>query len=519
MKNKPNILVFLVDQMQSQVTRDDHPCIMPNVKKFAKDGIRFDSTYTPSPHCCPSRATFMTGLYPTRHGVFNNVNTITAHQYGLNPGIRTYACFLKSAGYTTAYSGKTHVSNNQSLKDLGWDMYPNEELYTFWASTRALPGNTIPDKREHGQFLRYNWWEQEAYGEVDSDPEALKKNKWYPHVIDGIEKLKKLAKEKDPWHLVISTDMDHHNAVPKDIYDMYDPSMVTIPDSFNDEMKDKPRIYNRIRQQNWGQLTEDEIREDILRYWCLCTLQDKYFGMILDALKGSGQEENTLVLFLSDHGDYVYAHGLCNMGIPSFSEAYHVPAIMRWPKGIKDTGRTISEFITLADFAPTFLDLAGEKADQHFTGKSLMPFIDGNEPSKWRDCVCHQTNGNESYFTQRIVMTKKWRYVLNWFDYDELYDLESDPHQMNNILFEYYNQSAFVKPMEKAKGPWPLLPENLDAVRKDLIKKIWEFALDEEDTIFNGYFTAAVSPYGPGITGRKGNTMRTKERLLKEGSQ
>ena len=88
---RPNILIFLVDEMQFDVTQPSSPCQMPALQKFAEEGVTFTRAFTPSPHCCPSRATLMTGVYPSRHGVFNNVETDTAHQFGLNPGVRTFA--------------------------------------------------------------------------------------------------------------------------------------------------------------------------------------------------------------------------------------------------------------------------------------------------------------------------------------------------------------------------------------------------------------------------------------------
>src|SRR5690606_13907425 len=97
------------------------------------------------------------------------------------------------------------------------------------------------------------------------------------------------------------------------------------------------------------------------------------FGEVLNALDASGQADNTLVIFLSDHGDYMGAHGLFLKGVAAFREAYHIPCIMRWPAGIEAPGRTVDAFITLADFAPTFLELAGVPIPEGLTGRSLVP--------------------------------------------------------------------------------------------------------------------------------------------------
>jgi arylsulfatase A-like enzyme len=355
-----------------------------------------------------------------------------------------------------------------------------------------------------------------VHGDTLEGPDSLKRARWYDAVEDGVNLIERLSSESSPWHLVISTDMDHQNDVPRDLYEQYDPDQIDLPSSLRDPMGDKPRIYNRIRNQYWGQLTEQEMREDTAHYWALCSLQDRYFGLVLDALDRSGQRDDTVVIFLGDHGDYLYAHGLCNMGIPSFREAYHVPMVVRWPGVIKTPGRDVSALASLADLAPTYCQIAGAEADQSFAGRSLVPFLKGEKPEDWRDFIVHQTNGNESYFTQRIIMTDHWKYVLNWFDYDELYDREQDPGEMKNLLFEHYQAACFVEPGTPAHGPWPPLPPELDAVRRDLLARLWRFSLEQDDMIFNGYQTAAVSPYGPMTSGLTRNTLRTKEMLLQQ---
>ena len=111
-----------------------------------------------------------------------------------------------------------------------------------------------------------------------------------------------------------------------------------MPASYHDTLEDKPRVVQRQRRQLWDQLSEDEVRESIAHYWAYCTLEDALLGEVLDALDATGQADNTLVIFMSDHGDYCGAHGIYLKGVAAFREAYHVPCIMRWPKGIREPG-------------------------------------------------------------------------------------------------------------------------------------------------------------------------------------
>ncbi|MFN2285791.1 MAG: sulfatase/phosphatase domain-containing protein, partial [Anaerolineae bacterium] len=238
---------------------------------------------------------------------------------------------------------------------------------------------------------------------------------------------------------------------------------------------DKPRIYQRMREMRFGQLSPREVREGIRHFWAYCTYLDDLFGQILAALDTTGQAENTLVLYVADHGDYCGEHGLFAKGIPCFRGAYHVPAVIRWPTGVRNPGRRVDDFVSLADFAPTFLDLAGQPLDRHFAGESLVPFLRDEPPETWRDAIHTQCNGVELYYTQRSVMTRDYKYVFNGFDMDELYDLRVDPHEMNNVS----DDPAYAE------------------VKRELVGRMWRFAYEEDDTAINPYITVGLAPYGP----------------------
>jgi len=114
-------------------------------------------------------------------------------------------------------------------------------------------------------------------------------------------------------------------------------------------------------------------------------------------------------------------------------------------------------------------------------------------------------NGVELYYTQRIIMTHDYKYVFNGFDYDELYDLHSDPHEVKNLAFPdlVAARTSTLRGTGNAiteHSAWPPLPDTLDAVRKDLLGRMWKFAQEHNDQIFNQYITVAMPPYGPGIS-------------------
>ena len=106
---KPNLLIFMTDHQRGDTVWPSNPCLTPNVDRIAREGVTFGETFCPSPHCCPSRATFMTGLFPAQHGVWHNVDVANAISRGLNEGVRTWCEDFRDEGYRMRYSGKWHV--------------------------------------------------------------------------------------------------------------------------------------------------------------------------------------------------------------------------------------------------------------------------------------------------------------------------------------------------------------------------------------------------------------------------
>lgn len=479
---QPNLLIFMTDQERGDVVAPDHPCITPNATRLAHEGIRFTQTYCPSPHCCPSRATFMTGLYPSRHGVYNNVCNPAAIHRTVFEGVTMFSEPLRAAGYNLAYAGKWHVSNTENPADRGW-----EEL-----AVRARAGSSMHigidqwkhkkldegAERQHGQVLRPGWGTIQLFDSYPTDTEhPYESHDDYTVVKSALDALPALAAQEQPWCLYVGVTGPHDDfVVPQHYVDMYDLAEIPLPANFADTLHDKPAVYQRMREMYWSQFSEEEVRDCLRHYWAFCTMEDELFGLLLDKLDELGQKENTLVLFVSDHGEYCGSHGLYCKGVPSFREAYHVPAIVRYPNGIANPGRVAEAFVSLADFAPTFMELAGASAPDNLTGQSLTPFLRDETPEQWRDAIFAQCNGVELYYSQRSVMTRDFKYVYNGFDNDELYDLRVDPLEMTNLA----GDPAYT------------------AIKHDLVRRMWRFAAEQDDElIMNPYYTVALAPWGP----------------------
>ena len=507
---RPNILIFMPDQQQGATVLPEHPCLTPHIDKFAKEGVLFSQAYCPAPHCCPSRATFQTGLYPSEHGVFNNVDTDTAIHANPYPGTRFFSQSLQDADYQLGYSGKWHVGRTLLPQDVGWTSlntpaFPRkaplglDHRSAFWKQARHEYQQAAP--RKHGQVERPGWGDLALYGALPAGYETLHD---YGVVKDGIAGMKRFAAGTRPWCVMVSNNGGHDLYDPPQNYlDMYDWRKIELPRNFRDTMDDKPRVYQRMRYQYWQQLSDDEVKQGIAHYYALLTMQDALFGLLLEALEETNQAENTLVIYCSDHGDYAGAHGLWAKGVPAFREAYNIPCVLRWPKATVSPGRRVEALVSTADFAPTILEAAGVKGP-HMSGRSVMPWLKNQAPSDWREAVFSQMNGVELYYTQRIIMTKDFKYVYNGFDYDELYDLRNDPHETRNLAFPDLPaaRASTLRGQGKAtngRSAWPPLPDDVDEVRRDLLIRMWHFAQDHNDQIFNDYLTVALAPYGPGI--------------------
>ncbi len=491
MNQLPNFLVVVTDHEQAQVIAPEHPCRTPHAQQLAAAGVRFTRCYTPAAHCCPSRATLFTGLYPSQHGVFNNVLNEQAIHASLNPGVVTFGERLRDAGYDLAFAGKWHVCADETPADRGW-----RELITTsvkgerhgltweqWERRAAALADNEP--RKPGEILRPGWGRYRLYGTLTGagvNGAAYAGHRDYTIASAAMRELAHLARSTRPWCLYVGLNGPHDPyMIPEKYARMYDPDTIPLPVSYSDHMEDKPRIYQRQRRQLWDQLSAAEVRSGIAHYWGYCTMLDDMLGEILAALDRTGCAESTAVLFLSDHGDYAGAHGIFAKGVAAFDEAYHIPMILRWPAGGVRPGRIVDEFVTLADVAPTLYEIGGAGTPAGLTGRSLLPFLCDQTPSCWPDTFYSQFNGVELYYSQRIVQTRTSKYVFNGFDFDEYYDLVADPHELHNLAGR---------------------PEVADAER-ELVARMWRFARHTGDTMHNPYITVGLAPYGP-MTAFKG---------------
>jgi len=509
--DRPNVLVFMTDQQRSVTIDGDHRlrAVTPNLDAFRVDATVFAHGYAPSPHCCPSRASFFTGLHPSEHGVWNNVNVPNALSRGPREGTAFWSSDLEAAGYRMAFTGKWHVDNRQGPGAYGWqELGPKpwwrgesisaDEQRAAAVSAQlaglrsAVPSGTdadVAEGRNDGEIIRPGWPAWSLYGTMENpfgDDDV---------VAAGVRYLEEAAAEDAPFALYVGTLGPHDPYIPpRRFLDLYDPESIELPDSFDDDLAGRPAMYSRIRDR-FDQLTREEHRRALHHYLAFCSYQDELFGRLLDTLHKSGLYEDTIVLYLSDHGDYTGEHGLWAKGLPSFLPAYQVPIV------IKDANRDATAAATrqvrrselsvsLVDLGPTLLDLCGVQPGSPMSGESVADELVA--PSHRQRDLFMQSNGNEVYGIQRIVLTNRWKLVVNLFDDDELYDRHADPDEMINLI-------GRAAPSGRVLGrpATDLVADAFRPIVQDLYDRLWRFGLDHNDDIFNPYILTALATFGP----------------------
>lgn len=467
MAKKPNIIFLLEDQQQACTIESGHFCKTPNIDRIMRDCVVFNRAHTCNAVCSPSRASLMTGVLPHNHGMIDCTHTVPVYRAEYDAGLDTLSRVLKREDYSMAYYGKWHVERTNRLEKYGFDEYETETMIPKFHHT-LLDRVTIHTE---------GYMDKIVAGVFAEDETITEEHYIYDRAMDF------MRRQENPWCAFISTYAPHDPyTVPREIYDLYEDGEILLPESFGDMMEDKPAIYRRLRSV-WNELGTDEVKMILRCYYSYCTLVDRQVGRLTSYLKESGQYENTLIVYLSDHGDMMGAHGLFCKGVPAFEEIYRIPLFMKLP-GSRYSGKKIEQLVSICDVAPTVLELAGLSGLQRqIDGESLVPWISG-----LRDdgrTAYAEFQGQRYGYTQRIVWMDSYKYVFNTFDYDEFYDLMLDPHEQKNEI-------------ENTK---------YQGIIKTMAEKMWEIIKETgDDTMMDAqYYVLRIAPTGPGETNRGSN--------------
>ena len=427
---QPNIIFMLSDQHRfDAVSANGNPVVRtPAIDSLAKAGMCFTRCYTANALCTPARATIMTGLYPHNHGQLANMgnfNGVFDRQVLDKPQINTY---LKSQGYQVGMTGKWHLPEQGNCEKWCCDTWHTERQYHA-----NLRKKGIDFEQGRSNVQRMEWTGNAVFCGVSALSLEDSFETW---VADStIEMIESFYAQGKPFMIHSNFFAPHFPyAVPEPYDKMYNPDDIPMWCNFNDMFVNKPTIQQKeMLRWNAGHMTWKDWQKAIAVYYGYCTYMDTQIQRILNTLEKLGIADNTLVIYTSDHGDMLGSHRIFNKGMNMYDETHHIPFFARWPKVIAP-GTQCDAFIGTTDFAPTILDAAGCKEAPKMDGRSLLPLFHDCCKDNGREDIYAEFHGYEPALCSiRMVQTTKWKYIYNPCSEDELYDLETDPGELNNL--------------------------------------------------------------------------------------
>jgi len=440
-KKQPNIFLIMTDQHRLSAVGcyGETPCKTPHIDALARDGVRFENTYTVCPVCSPARGSIMTGHYPHSTEINCNVEDMGTSKRNLENTPRLLSNRLRDAGYVLGYTGKWHIGDALRPRDLG-----------FAGQNFTGHGNGGFKYPEYQDYLKENGWEHRVVHNETGPIEAYLEGpleSTVPYFLAGntISLMNQFHGQDKPffiWH----NNWGPHGPylAPRAYTDMY--RNVDIPEWPNYAWPSRTipgGHFTKIHPKPESMCWEDWARK-IRCYYAFATWIDDQIGQMLRHLEETGMDKNTVVIFTADHGETLGSHGgLTDKGFHHFEETHRIPLIVRFPDK-RCASLTVDSFASLADIYPTILELANAATTENDTqGASLLPLVDGKTEG-WREHVVTEFNGaNSTMITQRTLRWKQYKYGFNGFGADELYDLDLDPWEtMNRIDMPGYRKTA-----------------------------------------------------------------------------
>ena len=434
MPEQPNFLVIMSDEhgpMWSSAY--GHPFVQtPNMERLAAQGATFDAAYCNAPLCVPSRLSFLTGRYVSNCRGWDNTTPLPSDT-------PTWPYALRSAGYEAVLCGKMHL--------LGPDSH-----HGFRAQLAYEPhGGGYADADRHrgrspGGLHAIHPWQD---GVLAVDPpwagvqEARAGTGPMIDADDAIESaaldyLRDPARKEQPFALCVGFVAPHFPfIVPEPYFSMYYPEHADLPSNPPGHIENLPAAALKLRQMfGFDGYTDDEVRRARAAYYGLITYLDDKIRRLLDALAEQGLAENTVVIHTSDHGESLGEHGLWRK-MNFYEQAARVPLQISWPGNIPG-GQRFAGAVSLVDVTATILDMAGQgAASERFLspdGDSLLPLMRGTS-TQWKDeaFVEHLAHGTDR--ARAMIRQGAWKLCYSHGEPPdiELYDLESDPGEFNNL--------------------------------------------------------------------------------------
>jgi N-acetylglucosamine-6-sulfatase len=406
---KPNIVFIVADDM-----RVDDIEYMPQTRQLlSTEGLTFENAFVSHSVCCPSRASILRGQYAHNHGVLNNDDGNAFRKFrNLGNEESTVATWLKSGGYRTVLLGKYlngygPKTGSETYVPPGWD---------DWYA-KLDKGYYDYQLNENGRVVSYGSSEREYYTDVLAD----KARKY----------VRGAANDSEPFFMYLAPATPHGPFLPARRHrGEYSNVDAPRPPSFDEaDVSDKPK---RVRSlPRLGSADEKEIDETYRkRLEMLLSVDDMIAGLIKD-LQDTGELENTYIFFTSDNGFHLGEHRLSLTKKTPYEEASRVPLVVRGP-GVPARG-SVEQTTLNSDFAPTMAELAGVSTPKFVDSRSLASLLDGTPPASWRSAFLLEAWGGPNPSLIYLgVRTGTHKYIERIEGETELYDLSSDPHELES---------------------------------------------------------------------------------------
>lgn len=417
---RPNIVFVITDDLRfDALGATGHPFARtPNLDRLAREGVSFTNFFTAVPLCSPSRASFLTGLYPHQHRIINNDKHGLAE---IGHTLVTFPRVLRESGYESAFIGKWHMGFDDGRRP-GFDRWVSFHAQGLYID----PVVNVDDERRQLRGYMTDFLNQEA--------------------VRFIEKPR-----RRPFVLFLGHKAVHYPYLPAARHDkLYAEAKYTAPPVPPEDLAGKPALtrpapsFDVLRMEGatpepqesrrGRPETPDAVVRDQAR--CLASVDDG-MGLILEALERKGEADNTLVIFTSDNGYLMGEHGQFDQKRWAYEESIRLPFLARYPRLIGAGSRREQMSLSI-DLAPTLLELAGVKPHVKMQGRSLMPVL-RDPKTPWREAFLTE-HYVEKFVPQvpdwQSARTARWKYIHypTLDNMDELYDLPADPMEHRNLM-------------------------------------------------------------------------------------
>ncbi len=420
MKSQPNIVLIMADQMAAPFMGPwGGPAIAPAIDRLAAEGVVFESTYSNSPLCAPARFAMMAGQQNSKIGAYDNASEFAS-------SIPTLAHYLRAGGYQTSLVGKMHFVGPDQLhgfeERLTTDIYPAD---FGWTPNWLDPDGRF-DQWYHNLDSVVHAGVADATNQLDYDDEVG---------FRAVRKLRDLARTDDerPFFVTASFTHPHDPYVARqefwDLYDDVDVPMPTVGPIAADDLDPHSARLRKVIGADTTEISDEQVATARRAYLANCSYVDHWVAQIVETLERNGLADDTIIIFTADHGDMLGERGLWYK-MNFFEHSARVPLIVHAPK--RFTAARVATLSSLLDIAPTLIDLAGLEMPRALDGHSLVPQLGGFEdPLR---TVVGEYLGEGAIAPIFMLRRGNLKYVSSQPDGAQLYDLDADPHELNNVV-------------------------------------------------------------------------------------